>query len=114
LAPKHEEEGLDMKDRQSTDVLRSSDGVTSAVSYTVNDAGHISICLQMSSAWAERLFDLARVTGTTLDDVIAKAFILYDAAVNASREGKAIGIAATPDVLETEFVGFEAEHAASQ
>jgi hypothetical protein len=38
-------------------------------------------------------------------DLISKAIALYTEAADATRKGKAVGIAPTADVLETEFVG---------
>jgi len=89
-----------------TGVLHSGDDVTSPMSFTPNDPGHISVSLHLSSESFNTLNQLADASGTSIGDVIAKAFILYKAAAQASREGKAVGIAPTPDVLETEFVGF--------
>jgi hypothetical protein len=37
--------------------------------------------------------------------VFRKALALYKLAREATKEGKAVGVAATPDVLETEFEG---------
>jgi hypothetical protein len=87
-------------------VLHSPDGVTSPVTYGVDGSGYFSVCLKMSPESFADLDRLARASGTPLDDVISKAFILYKAAADASRSGKAVGIAPTPDVLETEFIGF--------
>jgi hypothetical protein len=51
------------------------------------------------------LRELAESSGQGRDAVIVKAFHLYKVSVDARREGKAVGIAPTADVLETEFVG---------
>ena len=50
---------------------------------------------------------MAQATGDDWTDVIRKALGLYKAAVDAHREGKAVGVTADPSVLDTEFVGFE-------
>ena len=44
-------------------------------------------------------------TGDSLSDLFRKAIGLYKLAEEEKREGKAVGIATTPDSLETEFVG---------
>ncbi len=53
----------------------------------------------------ELLMGLAETSGQDVEDVIIKSFFLYRAALDASRDGKAVGIAPSADVLETEFVG---------
>jgi hypothetical protein len=55
---------------------------------------------------AAELDQLMRQTGD--DDATTffrKALALYKLALDAAREGKEVGIAATPDSLETRFVG---------
>jgi hypothetical protein len=44
-------------------------------------------------------------TGDSPSDLFRKALGLYKLAEEAKREGKVVGIAATPNCLETEFVG---------
>jgi hypothetical protein len=73
---------------------------------TKDDSGHIFLSLRMSPEAFESLERIAERTHVKLDDVVAKAFILYQEAAEASSQGKAVGIAPNPDVLETEFVGF--------
>lgn len=63
------------------------------------------VSMTMSPETFDTLTRLADLTGQGLDDVVSKAFLLYKVAVEAQREGKAVGIAPTPDSLETEFVG---------
>lgn len=65
-----------------------------------------SLVVEVSGETLGMLDRLARDGGTTLDEVIAKSFLLYREAAEASRRGKAVGVAPNPDVLETEFVGF--------
>jgi hypothetical protein len=60
----------------------------------------------MSPKAFDKLEELARASGESLEKVISKAFALYAEAADATRSGKTVGIASTPDVLETEFVGF--------
>jgi hypothetical protein len=89
-----------------TGVLHSSDNFTSPVTFSASDSGHINVCLQLSHQSFATLDELAHSSGSSMAEVIAKAFVLYKAAAEASHQGKAVGIAPTPDVLETEFVGF--------
>jgi hypothetical protein len=105
---------MNKKNLDSTGVLVSGDGITSPVATAIDDSGCFLLSLRMSADALISLDRLAETTGSTLEDVISKAFILYEAAALASSQGKAVGIAPTPDVLETEFVGFEAEHATRQ
>jgi len=63
------------------------------------------ITLDLSPEAAKALDDLIGRTRDTPSDLFRKALGLYALAEEAKREGKAVGIAATPDSLETEFVG---------
>ena len=90
----------------ASELLRSADGVTSPVACAQGEGDRLVLSLSMSSEGVDRLAQLARSSGKSLEDVISKAFILYTEAAEASRKGKAVGIAPTPDVLETQFVGF--------
>lgn len=88
------------------DVLKSMDGVTSPVAYSIeSQSGRFIVSMQMSDGAFEMLGELADATGQKVEDVIGKAFLLYKAAVDAQKEGKSVGVAPTSDVLETEFVG---------
>lgn len=70
-----------------------------------DEEGRVSVSVTMSENGFAKLDRLARSSGQELGDVIGKAFLLYEAAVEARKEGKAVGIAPNADVLETEFVG---------
>ena len=72
---------------------------------TANDSELIELSLTMSTGAYLRLSHLARSSGQDLSVVVGKAFLLYEAAVEARNEGKAVGIAVNSDVLETEFTG---------
>ena len=63
------------------------------------------ITLDLSPEAAKALDDLIGRTRDTPSDLFRKALGLYALAEEAKRERKAVGIAATPDSLETEFVG---------
>lgn len=87
------------------DVLRSADGLTPPVSYSLDEHGRIGVYLGMSRQAFQDLIDLAESSGTPLEEIIGKAFLLYKCAAEAHRDGKAVGIAESAEVLETEFVG---------
>jgi hypothetical protein len=80
--------------------------MTSFRSEDADDSGHLIVSLKMSTESVESLNRLAQALGSPLEDVIAKSFLLYKAAAEANLQGKAVGIAPSADVLETEFVGF--------
>ncbi|SRR5579871_6281216 len=66
----------------------------------------MSYVLEFPPEAAAELDQLMRQTGD--DDptlLFQKALALYKFAVDATREGKEVGIASTPDCLETRFVG---------
>jgi hypothetical protein len=65
----------------------------------------VKVTLDLSPEAARALDELIGQTGDTPSDLFRKALGLYALAEEAKREGKAVGIAATPDSLETEFVG---------
>lgn len=64
------------------------------------------ITLDLRPEASRMLNDLMNLTESDAEDIFRKALALYKAAVDAHWEGKAVGVAASPDVLETEFVGF--------
>src|SRR5947209_7140241 len=70
--------------------------------------GVISLRLDLSPEVYQLIQDLARDTGGTISDVLAKGVALFQRSLNAHDEGKAVGIALSRDVLDTEFVGFRA------
>jgi hypothetical protein len=54
----------------------------------------------------EFLADLAQRTGLSEGDVLRLALGMFKTAVDAKQQGKHVGIASTPNVLDTELVGF--------
>lgn len=80
--------------------------VAGDVTSPADESGLVHLDLAMHPEMLRSLTELARREGVPLDRVVAKAFLLYRAAAEASREGKAVGIAASGDTLETEFTGF--------
>ncbi len=88
----------------SQEALRSADGVTSPVSAAYSPGTYL-VEMRMSDEVFGMLNRLAESSGQPLDAVIGKAFLLYKAAADARQDGKAVGVASSSDVLETEFVG---------
>lgn len=86
-------------------LLRSEDNVTGPVSVSAGDHDTYRVSLAMPEKAFFMLEEMALASGQNVPDVISKALILYKVSAEAVREGKAVGIASTPDVLETEFVG---------
>lgn len=66
----------------------------------------VGVHLQMDPAAFESLNQMSLATGIPMDQVMSKALALFRVAAEAHLQGKAVGIAGNPDVLETEFVGF--------
>jgi hypothetical protein len=64
------------------------------------------ITLNLSPEASGLLNQLLNQTGDSPDDLFRKAMGFYKVAQDAHQEGKAVGVATSPDVLETEFVGF--------
>jgi hypothetical protein len=63
------------------------------------------IVIDLPPEAAMMLNQLMRETGDDTTELFRKALALYRLAKDAIREGKHIGVAATPDCLETRFVG---------
>ena len=62
--------------------------------------------LTMTPAAEEFLGDLAHKTGLSEGEVIRLALGMFKTAVDAKQQGKHVGVASTPDVLDVELVGF--------
>jgi hypothetical protein len=92
-------EGFDSGDRLMASVapqsVRRSD-----------DSPALSVDINVSGEMLGMLDHLAQDSGLTLEEVVLRAFVVYKEVVEARRQGKAVGIAPSPDVLETQFVGF--------
>ena len=54
----------------------------------------------------ELLADLAQRTGLSEGDVLRLVLGMFKTAVDAKQQGKHVGVASTPDVLDIELVGF--------
>lgn len=65
-----------------------------------------NVSLHFSNEVIDALNRLLVRTGDTPEDLFRKALALYTLASDAHTEGKAVGTATSPDVLETEYVGF--------
>jgi hypothetical protein len=62
--------------------------------------------LVMTSEADELLANLAQETGMSEGDMLRVALGMFKAAVDAKRQGMHVGVAATPEALDVEFVGF--------
>jgi hypothetical protein len=62
--------------------------------------------LAMTPQAEEFLADLSERTGLTEGNVLRLALGMFKTAVDAKQQGKHVGVASTPDVLDMEFVGF--------
>ena len=62
--------------------------------------------LTMTPEADEFLADLAHRTGLSEGDVLRLALGMFKNAVDAKQQGKHVGVASTPDVLDVELVGF--------
>ena len=62
--------------------------------------------LAMTPAAEEFLGDLAHKTGLSEGEVLRRALGMFKTAVDAKQQGKHVGVASTPDVLDIELVGF--------
>jgi hypothetical protein len=61
--------------------------------------------VELSPDVTQMVDELMRKTGDSTTDLLRKALALYKLAVEAKSAGKAVGIATSPELLETEFVG---------
>ena len=62
--------------------------------------------LAMTPEADEFLADLAQRTGLSEGDVLRLALGMFSTAIDAKQQGKHVGVASTPDVLNIELVGF--------
>lgn len=62
--------------------------------------------LAMTPEANEFLADLAQRTGLSEGDVLRLALGMFKTAVDAKQQGKHVGVAGKPDVLDIELVGF--------
>lgn len=65
----------------------------------------IRLSLDISPEVNQILEDLADATGGTKSDILRKAIVLMEVAVNAKRRGLKMGLAEQDQVLTTEIVG---------
>ena len=62
--------------------------------------------LAMTPEADEFLADLAQRTGLSEGDMLRLALGMFKTAIDAKQQGKHVGVASTPDVLDIELVGF--------
>jgi hypothetical protein len=82
------------------------DAVSDHLSMTDKVTARIVRNLAMTPAAEEFLADLAQRTGRSEGEVIRLALGMFKTAVDAKQQGKHVGVANTPDVLDMELVGF--------
>lgn len=76
------------------------------ITFTGTATARVVRNLAMTPAAEEFLADLAHRTGLSEGEVIRRALGMFKTAVDARENGKHIGVAGTPDVLDIELVGF--------
>jgi hypothetical protein len=93
---------------ESHEILRSDDGVTPPVAFAnSNWGGSVTVSFSLSPE-AFRQFDrLAEATGSSLEEVIGKALILFQVAAQAHLDGKGIAILDHDGNVEQQIIGFE-------
>jgi hypothetical protein len=68
--------------------------------------GRIVRNLAMTPEADEFLADLAQRTGLSEGEVLRRALGMFKTAIDAREQGKHVGVAATPEALDIELVGF--------
>ena len=86
------------------ELLTSTDGVTSPVSFTRGTGDTVEVVMLMSPGGFGLIWDLAEQADVGLEDVIGRALVLYRDVVKADRAGKAVGVVSDPGVLDVRFV----------
>src|SRR5437016_1820696 len=81
------------------------DGVTSSIGVSAGDGNTKIVSMVMTPEGFNLLRRLADETNADLETVLGKALILYREAHDASKQGKAVGIAESSDAFETQFTG---------
>jgi hypothetical protein len=79
--------------------------VSNVTTFIPGGGGRVAFALDLPPEAAQALNRLMRETGDSPSILFRKALGLYALAMEAKSEGKAVGIAKSPDALETEFVG---------
>jgi hypothetical protein len=80
--------------------------VSDRLSLTDKATARVVRNLAMTPAAEEFLGDLAHKTGLSEGEVLRRALGMFKTAVDAKQQGKYVGVASTPDVLDVELVGF--------
>jgi hypothetical protein len=79
---------------------------SSGLSFGGTSKARIVRNLAMTPEANEFLADLAQRTGLSEGDVLRLALGMFKTAVDAKQQGKHVGVASAPDVLDIELVGF--------
>lgn len=86
------------------ELLESLDGGASPISFGRGPVeGSIEVVMIMTPKGVEFIEDLAKETGTNWETVLPRALVLYKKAIDAVRDGKAVGIAEDPNSLDVQF-----------
>ncbi len=82
------------------------DTTAAGPSFRATATARIERNLAMSPEADDFLAELARRTGLKEGDVIRLALAMFKTAVDAKEQGKHIGVAEAPEMLDIELVGF--------
>jgi hypothetical protein len=77
-----------------------------SLSFTETATARVVRNLAMTRDANELLANLAQRTGLSEGDVLRLALGMFKVAVDAKQQGKHVGVASTPDLLDIELVGF--------
>jgi hypothetical protein len=77
-----------------------------SLSFTETATARVVRNLAMTRDANELLANLAQKTGLSEGDVLRLALGMFKVAVDAKQQGKHVGVASTPDLLDIELVGF--------
>lgn len=80
-------------------------GHVSPIVFSKRDDGLVEVTMLMSASGFDYLWKLAEKTDLPVETVIGRSLVLFKAASEAALEGKAVGVAADPKVLDLEFTG---------
>jgi hypothetical protein len=80
--------------------------MSNSLSFTGTVRPRVVRNLDMTPEANELLVNLAQEADLSEGDMLRLALAMFKTALDAKRQGKHVGVASTPDVLDIEFVGF--------
>lgn len=103
-------EGQDLRSNHEATKFAQDHGkerglVVSIAAHSQADPGRFPLNLSVSEETIRILGEVSNLLGMPRQDVISKGIMLMKVAAEANRDGKAFGIASSPDSLEIEIVG---------